>query len=87
MNYPDADQLGINQNTHNCPKVRGIKPSSAFGGFKILSVIQFTDFCSKLARLISGGLVSLGLIYPPWAGLSAVFFIRRLWGGLEDCFR
>jgi len=34
MNYPAAEQRGINRNIHNRPKERGTKPLSASGGFK-----------------------------------------------------
>jgi len=32
MNYPAAEQRGINRNIHNRPKGRGIKHLSASGG-------------------------------------------------------
>jgi len=35
INFPAAEQRGINRNIHNHPKGRGIKPSSAFGGLKM----------------------------------------------------
>jgi hypothetical protein len=33
MNYPDAEQLGINRNTHNRPKGRGINAPEAHETF------------------------------------------------------
>jgi hypothetical protein len=39
INYPAAEQRGINRNIHNRPKGRGITPSSAFGGLKCLFVV------------------------------------------------
>jgi len=32
INYPAAEQRGINRNIHNRPKGREIKPSAIFGG-------------------------------------------------------
>jgi len=40
-----------------------------------------------LARRPSGGLVSLGLIYPPYSLPASGGFIRRLCGGLAGSFR
>ena len=34
MNYPAAEQRGINRNIHNRPKARVIKTLSGSGGFK-----------------------------------------------------
>jgi len=70
----------VNRINSLCCKIVGLELRySEIQIFKILSVIQFTDFCS--------GPVSLGLVYPPSFLPASGGFIRQLCGGLEDCFR